>query len=89
MPLSLMTGWIVGSDEAEFRDRAGRLAEWRGHDGDVGSFLDSLPEAWIAGTAEQAQERLAQLAAVGVERVMAQHLVHRDLDAIALLGEFA
>ena len=89
MPLSLMTGWIVGDDEAEFRHRAAQLAEWRGHDGDVDSFLDSLPGAWIAGTTEHAQERLAQLAQAGVERVMAQHLLHRDLDAIGLLGRVA
>ena len=50
IPLSLMTGWIAGEDEAELLDRAGRLAEWRGHDGDARSFLETLPAAWIAGT---------------------------------------
>jgi F420-dependent oxidoreductase-like protein len=89
MPLSLMTGWIVGADESEFRDRATQLAEWRGHEGDVDSFLESLPEAWIMGTAEHAEARLEQLAQAGVERVMAQHLLHRDLDAITLLGRLA
>jgi F420-dependent oxidoreductase-like protein len=86
IPLSLMTGWLVGEDRAELLDRAGRLARRRGHDGDAESFLASLPDAWITGTAEQAAEQLRELEAAGVERVMAQHLLHRDLDAIALLG---
>jgi F420-dependent oxidoreductase-like protein len=84
--LSLMTGWLVGEDRAELLDRAARLAEWRGHPGGAEGFLGSLPESWIAGTLDQATERLRELAAAGVERVMLQHLLHRDLDAIAQIG---
>jgi len=86
VPLSLMTGWLVGEDRAELLDRAGRLAEWRGHDGGAESFLGSLPESWIAGTLDEATDRLGELAAAGVERVMLQHLLHRDLEAVAQIG---
>jgi F420-dependent oxidoreductase-like protein len=86
IPLSLMVGWLVGADRAEFSDRACRLAEGRGHEGDVESFLDSLPESWITGTLDEATEQLRQLAAAGVERVMLQHLLHRDLDAVEQIG---
>jgi F420-dependent oxidoreductase-like protein len=86
IPLSLMTGWLVGEDRAELLDRAGRLARRQGHDGDAEGFLASLSAAWITGTVEQATEQLNELAAAGVERVMAQHLLHRDLDAIEQLG---
>ena len=86
IPLSLMTGWLVGEDRDALLDRAGRLAEWRGHDGDAESFLDSLPEAWIAGTLDEANERLRALEAAGVHRVMLQHLLHRDLEAIEEIG---
>jgi F420-dependent oxidoreductase-like protein len=86
MPLSLMTGWLVGEDRAELLERAGRLADWRGHEGGAESFLDSLPPSWIAGTLDEATERLRELAGAGVERVMAQHLLHRDLDAIEQIG---
>ena len=34
IPLSLMTTWLAGEDRAELLDRAGRLAEWQGRDGD-------------------------------------------------------
>jgi alkanesulfonate monooxygenase SsuD/methylene tetrahydromethanopterin reductase-like flavin-dependent oxidoreductase (luciferase family) len=86
MPLSLMTGWLVGQDRAELLDRAGRLAEWRGHDGGAESFLDGLPESWVAGTVDEATDRLRDLAAAGVERVMLQHLLHRDLEAVEQIG---
>jgi F420-dependent oxidoreductase-like protein len=86
LPLSLMTGWLVGADEADLRDRASRLSEWKGEGGDAAAFLAGLRESAIAGTAEQALERLRELEAAGLSRIMAQHLLHRDLDAIALLG---
>jgi F420-dependent oxidoreductase-like protein len=86
IPLSLMTGWLVGEDRAELLDRAARLAEWRGYDGGGESFLGSLPRSWITGTLDEAAERLRELAAAGVERVMAQHLLHRDLGAVEQIG---
>jgi alkanesulfonate monooxygenase SsuD/methylene tetrahydromethanopterin reductase-like flavin-dependent oxidoreductase (luciferase family) len=89
MPLSLMTGWLVGEDRAELLARAGRLAEWRGHEGGAESFLDSLPASWVAGTLDEAAERLDALAEAGVERVMAQHLLHRDLGAIEQIADLS
>jgi F420-dependent oxidoreductase-like protein len=87
IPFSLMTGWLVGEDRAELLDRAGRLAETRGAAAaDAESFLASVPESWVAGTLDEATERLRELAAAGVERVMAQHLLHQDLDAVAQIG---
>jgi F420-dependent oxidoreductase-like protein len=86
LPLSLMTGWLVGENRAELLDRAGRLAEWRGHDGTAESFLESLPSAWIVGTRDEAIEQIQELAEAGVQRLMLQHLLHRDLDAIEQLG---
>jgi F420-dependent oxidoreductase-like protein len=89
LPLSLMTGWVVGADRAELLDRAERLAAWRQYDGDTESFLASLPDSWITGTVDQAAEQLAALEAAGVQRVMAQHLLHRDLDALALIARLS
>jgi hypothetical protein len=36
---------------------------------------------------EEATEQLTALRDAGVSRVMCQHYVHTDLDAVALLGE--
>jgi alkanesulfonate monooxygenase SsuD/methylene tetrahydromethanopterin reductase-like flavin-dependent oxidoreductase (luciferase family) len=66
--------------------RAGRLAEWRGQGGGAEDFLRGLPDAWLAGTLDELTPRLEELAEAGVERVLAQHLLHRDLDAVEQIG---
>ena len=86
IPLSLMAYWLVAEDRDELLERAGRLAEWRGHDGGAESFLEGLDDTWIVGTVDEATARLSEFADAGVERVMAQHFLHRDLDAIELIG---
>jgi len=86
LPLSLMTGWIVGETRAEVVDRASRLAEWRGKGGDGESFLAELPDSWITGTVSEAVDQLRALREAGCARVMAQHLLHRDTEAIELIG---
>ncbi len=83
LPFSLMTGIVLGSDETDLRDRARRLSERRpDFDG-----LSDPPPAWIVGTIDQATEQLLELREAGVDRVMCQHLLHDDLDVVALLGE--
>jgi len=87
LPLSMMTGWLVGADEAELRERASRLAQWKGEGEDGEAFLAGLRESTIKGTTEQAIEQLRELEAAGLTRIMGQHLLHRDLDAIELMGK--
>jgi F420-dependent oxidoreductase-like protein len=86
LPLSMMTGWLVGADEAELHDRAARLAEWKGSGGDGKAFLVEERPSTIKGTPPQAIEQLRELEAAGLTRIMGQHLLHRDLDAVALMG---
>jgi F420-dependent oxidoreductase-like protein len=86
LPLSMMTGWLVGADREDLRDRASRLSKWKGGDGDGDAFLAQIRESTVAGTVPEAVERLQELEAVGLTRIMGQHLLHRDLDAIALMG---
>ena len=77
IPFSMMNGLLLGADEAELRDRERALRAWTG---------SGPGETWLTGTPEQVVERLREYEAAGVERVMLQHLNHRDLDTIALLG---
>lgn len=87
IPFSLMTGFLVGADRAELRERAARLAEWRGRDEDPSALLRALPgRGWVVGTGDEVVAQLGELAEAGVERVMLQHLLHRDLDALELLA---
>ena len=87
---SLMTGVLIGADRDELHERARRLAALRGDElpgGDAAAWIAALPDAWIVGTPEEAVEQLRALADAGVERVMLQHLLHDDLELVALLGE--
>jgi len=84
LPLSVMTGVLVGRDRGELRGRAERLTGRTG--GDATSFLAEPPSGWIVGTLEEAAEQIAALSKEGVRRIMCQHLLHDDLDAVALIG---
>ena len=82
---SVMTGVLVGSDQAQLRERARRLGEKMGSD--PSGLIENPPSGWIVGTVDQAVEQLGALSEAGVSRVMCQQLVHDDLDAVALLGD--
>ena len=86
LPLSMMTGWLVGADREELLDRAARLARWKGEGADGEAFLAALRPSAIKGTVPEALDQLAALSEAGLTRVMAQHLLHRDLEAIELIG---
>jgi F420-dependent oxidoreductase-like protein len=84
IPLSVMTGVIVGSDAGEVRDRAHRISQIRGDDPD--RLLSGSPSPWVVGTVPQATEQLIALRDAGVSRVMCQHLAHDDVEMVTLLG---
>ncbi len=87
LPLSMMTGWLVGSDHQDLHDRAARLSEWKGQGEDGDAFLAGVRESTIVGTLPEALDKLRELEQAGLTRLMAQHLLHRDLDAIELIGQ--
>jgi alkanesulfonate monooxygenase SsuD/methylene tetrahydromethanopterin reductase-like flavin-dependent oxidoreductase (luciferase family) len=86
---SIMTGCVLGEDEADFRDRAGRLHAHGGSDEPLDAWIDKRRAMAVMGTLDQAGERLRALAGLGVERFFLQHLLHDDLDMVALLGRLA
>ena len=86
LPLSLMTGCVVGTDRDELRRRGAAVLERLGQDGDPDAFLDAQSERWIVGTVEEVRDRIGRLGELGIDRVMLQHLAHRDLDMVALIG---
>ena len=75
---SMMTGCIVARDDRELNER---LARFRA--------LTGIDEPPIFGTVEQVAELLQEYEAAGVERAMLQHLVHDDVEMVAVLGEVA
>ena len=78
LPLSVMASFAIGADESELRERARRLG---GEDA-----LTRFRENGVAGTPTEVVDRLRAYEEAGVTRVMLQHLLHDDLDAIELVG---
>ena len=62
------------------------MEERRGRGGDARSFLKEAGPERLIGTPEQVLEQLSVFAAAGVERGMLQHLVHDELESLALIG---
>ncbi len=81
---SAMVSVLVGADEAELRERAARLAEWQGRE--PAEVLHSIRATGVVGTIDEAAERLRELEAAGAQRVMLQHLLHDDVEAVELIG---
>jgi F420-dependent oxidoreductase-like protein len=84
---SFMTCTIVGADEDELHGRAARLMELEGETGEPKAWLESVAAEYVVGTTAQVVDRLGELAEAGVDRIMMQHLLHDDLDAVRLIGE--
>jgi F420-dependent oxidoreductase-like protein len=82
IPFTVMTTSLIGADQAELDRRARDLAEWQGQAVDLAAVADR----WIAGTVDEVTARLRVYEEAGVERIYLQHLLHRDLDAVELIG---
>jgi F420-dependent oxidoreductase-like protein len=82
IPFSVMSTTLIGADAADLRRRASALADWTGAAVDP----DALDETWIAGTLDDVVAKLKAYERAGVSRVFLQHLVHRDLETVELIG---
>lgn len=80
LPISMMLGFAIGATEAEAQVRRRRILEQ----------IDQpqLPnwESWLVGTPEQIAEHLLELRAAGCHRVMLQHHMFRDDEAVELVA---
>lgn len=86
--LSAMVGVLVGETDAEFRDRLRQQVALVGSDA-ADAWLAQRRNRWIIGTPDQARERIEAFAAAGVQRIMLQDCLPRDLEMVALLGRIA
>jgi alkanesulfonate monooxygenase SsuD/methylene tetrahydromethanopterin reductase-like flavin-dependent oxidoreductase (luciferase family) len=80
---SLMTPFLLG------RDHAKRFVQVYPSVGSPHEWFDELRRRGLAGSTVDLVDGLREFEAIGVERVMLQHVVHDDLDVVAALGEIA
>jgi F420-dependent oxidoreductase-like protein len=87
MTFSVMVPWVSGTDAPDLQQRAERLAAWRGTD--AASLLEEFADLGVTGTFDESLARLREYRDAGIDRIMLQHLLHDDIDAIALLARLA
>lgn len=85
---SAMTGVLVADTAADLDARVhDQLAFTGAGDGaDADAWLAERRRRWIMGTPDEARARIDELAAAGVQRIMLQDFLPRDLDMVATLG---
>ena len=84
---SAMTGVLVAETEGDLRDRVAALLEALerpAHEAE--GWLAQRRGRWVMGTPDEAHERVAALERAGVQRVMLQDFLPRDLDQVRLMG---
>jgi len=85
---SMMTGVLVGRDEDEVHARVSELMELLAAPRtDPDAWLAQRRGRWVMGTPEQALERVAAIEAAGVQRLMLQDFLPRDLEMVRLMGD--
>jgi alkanesulfonate monooxygenase SsuD/methylene tetrahydromethanopterin reductase-like flavin-dependent oxidoreductase (luciferase family) len=84
---SVMAGVLVGRDEAEMSRRTEAQIAAFGDEADALRWLDARRDRWVLGTPQSARARIAEYAETGVDRLMFQDFLPRDLDHIAVMGE--
>jgi F420-dependent oxidoreductase-like protein len=81
---SLMTGCLIGETRADALERARRLYDRRPREAGFDDWLARYSGRALVGSVDEIATRLEGYE--GCDRVMLQHLLHEDLDAVALIG---
>jgi len=87
--LSAMVGVLVADSETEMRDRLRQQVSVVGSSSNADEWLAERKGRWIMGTPDQAWQRIEEFAAAGVQRLMLQDFLPRDLEMVSLLGRIA
>jgi len=77
---------VIGADRRDLAAKLERIRREFGP-GTPNGLVSDDPAFRFVGTVDEIIERLSEFAAAGVDRVMLQHLLYRDLESIALIGE--
>jgi F420-dependent oxidoreductase-like protein len=85
--LSAMVGVLVAETKGELRERVRQqIAMLGGDDHDAEAWLSERTGRWIIGTPDAARQVIEKLQAAGVQRVMLQDFLPRDLEMVELIG---
>ncbi len=83
---SAMVGVLLGETDRDVTDRVREQLAFTGARDDAAAWLAERRTRWIMGTPDMAWERIRALEAAGVQRIMLQDFLPRDLDMVELMG---
>lgn len=83
---SAMVGVLVAETAAELRERVDDQLAMLGAAEDADAWLAERRTRWVMGTPDEAWERIRSLETAGVQRLMLQDFLPRDLEMVSLLG---
>ena len=81
-----MTGCLIGETPDDALERARQLYGRVPRDADFDTWLAAYSQRALIGSVDEIAERLDAYERAGCERVMLQHLLHADLEPVALIG---
>lgn len=85
---SAMVGLLIGRNAGEVRDREHALMQaFGGADDESDAWFEERRPRWVRGTPDEARAMVGRFAAAGVERLMLQDHIARDLEMIDLAAE--
>jgi F420-dependent oxidoreductase-like protein len=85
---SAMAGMLIGRDREEIaRRERDLLAAFGGADEESETWMAARRPRWVYGTPDEAREVVQRFEAAGVQRIMLQDFIARDLEMIDLAGE--
>ena len=86
---SVMTGYIIGRNGSELRDRARQVGATIPALSSLTAdqVLENRREAWLVGTPAEIAERMRELGRIGIDLFMLQHFLLDDSEGLRLLAE--
>lgn len=85
---SAMAGVLIARDADELRRRErDLLAAFGGADEESEAWMAARRPRWVYGTPDEAREVIKRFEAAGVQRIMLQDFIARDVEMIDLAGE--
>src|SRR4051812_9044497 len=83
---SVMTSCLVGATHDDALERAQALYSVRPRDLSFDEWLARFRERTVIGSVDEVAEQLREYERAGCDRVMLQHLLHRDLESVRVIG---
>ncbi|HEX2221271.1 MAG TPA: TIGR03560 family F420-dependent LLM class oxidoreductase [Candidatus Limnocylindria bacterium] len=83
---SAMTGVLVAETQGELHERVADVMRAVAAGGDSDAWLGARRGRWIMGVGDEAWERVRALERAGVQRIMLQDFIPRDLEHVRVMG---